>query len=277
MLAELRLRSRPGLLAAAAVLVMSLAVPGPGTGRRARSGPGYRLPTATSFEQSITRIEALPYLPAAFRPVLLHSFDEAPLTGEAGLHPGHRPAVLVVHGFNTHGDLSVIRWAAALYTDGFDVLAADQRDFAAEYSVGFGYPKWVQTFGWKESQDVLAAGTWLRRQPGVSSVGFSEGAQNAILALAQDRRHVFAAGMTFSGAADQDTQIASTGQPQGCQGDGCSYPVTDALTAAVVPPYDNANVCSVLALATRYYRTTGPAILAANRHSTPKCPSTFHC
>lgn len=205
-----------------------------------------------------------PAWPADFQPVLLHSLDGTPLTGELALHPGQHPGVLVVHGFNTHGNLSVIRWAAMLAANGFDVLAADQRDYSAEYSGGYGYPNNLQTFGWKESQDVLAAGEYLRQQPGVTSVGvvgFSEGGQNTVLALAQDTHHVFSAGLTFSGPADQNTQIYSTRQPDTCSPPDCDYPVTDALVALVVPPYTNASVCSVLGEAATYYHTTGQAIL----------------
>jgi len=156
-----------------------------------------------------------------------------------------------VHGFNTHGYASVIRWAALLYARGYNVLAADQRDFYFESQAGFGNPNWLQTFGWKESQDVLAAGQYLKAQPGVNAVGvvgFSEGAQNTVLALAQDPGHVFAAGLTFSAPADQNTQISTN-------------PVaTDALVALVTPKETSA--CGALADAAAYYGTTGFDILA---------------
>jgi hypothetical protein len=118
-----------------------------------------------------------PAWPAAFTQVLFHSADGAPLIGMLALHPGPHPAIVVVHGFNTHGYASVIRWAALLYARGYDVLAADQRDFFFESQAGYGYPDWLQTFGWKESQDVLAAGRYLAAQPSVTQVGvvgFSE-------------------------------------------------------------------------------------------------------
>ena len=130
-----------------------------------------------------------PAWPAAFRQVVIHSADGAPLLGEVALHPGRHPGVLVVHGFNTHGIASVVRWAAMLSANGYDVAAFDQRDFSFEYRQGYGSPDWLQTFGWKESQDVLAAGRYLAAQTGVRSVGilgFSEGAQNTILALSLD-------------------------------------------------------------------------------------------
>jgi dienelactone hydrolase len=195
-----------------------------------------------------------PAWPAGFQQVLLHSGDGAPLFGMLGLHPGSHPAALVVHGFNTHGYASVTRWAALLYARGYDVLAADQRDFSLESQAGYGNPDWLQTFGWKESEDVLAAGRYLAAQPGVASVGvvgFSEGAQNTVLALALDqaaKRHVFASGLTFSGPADQNTQLAS------------NIAASDALVALVTP--NETTACGALADAAAYYGTTGFDILS---------------
>jgi len=115
---------------------------------------------------------------------------------------------------------------------------------------------------------VLAAGRYLAAQPSVSSigvVGFSEGAQNTILALSLDARSdspVFEAGLTFSAPADQDTQIYSTAVPAGCRTPECTYPATDALAELVVPPYANADVCSILGRAATYYGTDGFSILS---------------
>jgi dienelactone hydrolase len=192
-----------------------------------------------------------PSWPAAFSQVLFHSADGAPLFGMLALHPGSHPAVVVAHGFNTHGYASVIRWAALLYASGYDVLAADQRDFFFESQAGYGYPDWLQTFGWKESQDVLAAGTYLAAQPGTAAigvVGFSEGAQNTVLALAQDSKRVFSAGLTFSGPADQNTQIST------------NPAATDALVALVTPSETSA--CGALSDAATYYGTSVFDILA---------------
>jgi dienelactone hydrolase len=195
-----------------------------------------------------------PAWPAGFTQVLFTSGDGAPLFGMLALHPGQHPGIVVVHGFNTHGYASVIRWAAMLYARGYDVLAADQRDFFFESQAGYGYPNWLQTFGWRESEDVYAAGRYLDSQPGVTAVGamgFSEGAQNTVLALALDQAahtHVFSAGLTFSGPADQNTQIAT------------NPTATDALVALVTPHETSA--CGALADAAAYYGTTGFAILA---------------
>src|SRR6202007_3312983 len=82
----------------------------------------------------------------------------------------------------------------------------------------------------------------------VGVVGFSEGAQNTLLALAQDTGHVFATGLTFSGPADQNTQIST------------NPAATDALVAVVTP--DETTACGALADAAAYYGTTGQDILA---------------
>ena len=206
-----------------------------------------------------------PEWPAWFHQVQFTSADGAPLLGQLATHPGSAPGVVVVHGFNTHGYASVIRWAAMLYANGYNVLAADQRDFSFENDAGLGYPSWQQTFGWKESEDVVAAGRYLAAQRGtkdIGLVGYSEGGQTTVLALALDAGRMFKAAIQFSGPADQDTQIYSTAVPAGCATPLCTYPVTDALVQLVVPPYDNADVCVALQRAGTLYGTDGFGILS---------------
>lgn|GEM_PF-2245539 len=210
-----------------------------------------------------------PDWPATFQYVRYFSGDGAPLRARLALHPGFHSGVVVVHGFNTNGKESVIRWAAMLYANGYNVLASDQRDFKDEYANGDGYPAWRQSFGWKESTDVLAAGQFLKSQPGVTSVGafgFSLGAQDTVLAMALDPLgQVFGAGLAFSGPGDQNAQIYSTAEPPGCQPPSCTYPATNALVALVVPPYGAGGKydepCEVLVDAGELYGTTPAAIL----------------
>lgn len=221
------------------------------------------LPAQDYTTGSIPGSPDAPNFPSGFNDVELHSADGAPFFAQVVLHAGQHPGIVVVHGFNTHGKQSVVRWAAMLAANGYNVIAADQRDFAEEYQAGKGYPTWRQTYGWKEAQDIVAAGQYLAAQPGVTSVGivgFSEGAQDTVLAMA--RSHVFAAGITFSGPADQDTQQYSTAAPPNCSSPNCSYPATDALVAAVVPPYTYTNTCDVLAGAAKLYGVDGFGILA---------------
>lgn len=207
-----------------------------------------------------------PEWPASFAAVTFSSADGAPLFGRLALHPGRHPGVVVVHGFNTNAKESVIRWAAMLYANGYNVLAADQRSFRASYNANpqaaLAQP---QTFGWKESEDVLAAGRLLAGQAGVTSlglVGFSLGGQDTVLALARDQEGIFDAGLNFSGPADQNTQIYSTAVPPGCSTPSCTYPATQALVILVVPPHDTGNPCTVLSRAATAYSSDPFSILA---------------
>jgi len=81
------------------------------------------------------------------------------------------------------------------------------------------------------------------------------------LALAQ-MTTLFAAGLTFSGPADQDTQIYTSAVPPNCRTPACTYPGTDALILLVVPPYHYDDPCSVLNFAASYYGTDPFAILS---------------
>jgi dienelactone hydrolase len=205
-----------------------------------------------------------PAFPPPFRQVVLTSPDGAKFFAWVAMHPGARPGIEVVPGFNTHSSRSVVRWAAMLSANGYDVIAADQRDFSFEYTAGYGYPSYPQTFGWKESQDVVTAGRYLASQEGVTGlgiVGFSEGGQNTVLAMAE-APGLYQAGLTFSGPSTQDTQVYSTAVPSNCTTPACTYPATDGLVAAVVPPYDDASVCTALSYAASWYHTTGFGILA---------------
>ena len=149
----------------------------------------------------------------------------------------------------------MIRWAALLYARGYDVLAADQRDFFFESQAGYGYPNWLQTFGWKESQDVLAAGTYLAAQPGTAAigvVGIQRGrAEHGARTRAGQRKRVFQAGLTFSGPADQNTQISDESDRR-----------TDALVALVDRRSETSKACGALADAAAYYNTSVFSILA---------------
>jgi dienelactone hydrolase len=208
-----------------------------------------------------------PPWPPSFVSQTIISSDGAKLQGMVALHPGFHPGIVVVHGFNTNAKESVIRWAAMLAANGYDVAAFDQRDFAAEYNADATHSslKTPQSFGFKEAEDVLTAGAWLKGQTGVTSVGvvgFSEGAQNTVLAVSRDTAHVFDAAITFSAPADQDSQIYSTAVPSNCQTPNCTYPVTDALINVVVPPDTYNDPCKVLADAATAYHTTSYQILA---------------
>ena len=210
-----------------------------------------------------------PAWPPAFKTVSFPSLDGAPLVGWLARQMVSAPGIVVVHGFNSNGDDSVIRWAAMLAKNGYNVLTLDLRGFPPYRSGGRAYPH-VQTLGWKEAEDVLAAGRYLKAQRGVSSVGvvgWSFGGQETVLALALDGllppgHRVFRAGLNFSGPADQNTQIYSTAAPPGCQTPFCTFPVTSALLVLVVPPNTYTDPCKVLVDASTFYKTDPYTIMS---------------
>ncbi len=224
-----------------------------------------------------------PDWPASFKEVVLTSARRgASSRAASSLRPGTHPGVVVVHGFNTNGKESVIRWAAMLARNGYNVLAADQRDFKAEYDAGYGYPGPASdASGWKESEDVLAAGRYLasaagrelgrrhRVQPGRAGHRARAGARRR---AAQKSRRVFSAGLNFSGPADQASQISSNGRAGRLRDTGRARtrrrahwsPWSSRRTPTTDP-------CKVLGDAATYYGTTASRFSAARTRSTARC------
>ncbi|WP_157965672.1 cell wall-binding repeat-containing protein [Euzebya rosea] len=149
--------------------------------------------------------------PATFDRIQLTSADGTPLHAMISIVPG-APGIVVAQGFNTNGKHSIVRYAAFLRANGYSVIAPDHRDMGREWVRGGSWhpsgERRGQTIGWKEGQDFLAAAQELhdRGVPAIGMLGFSEGAQNTLLALAEDHHGVIDAVMTFSGPADQATQ-----------------------------------------------------------------------
>ncbi|MDX1622162.1 MAG: hypothetical protein R3320_14290, partial [Nitriliruptorales bacterium] len=149
--------------------------------------------------------------PEEFELIEMTSYDGTPLHAFVSIVPG-APGVVVMHGFNTNGKYSIVRYAAFLRANGFSVIAPDHRDMGREWERGGSWhpsgERRGQTIGWKESEDLLVAAEELQRR-GVAEIGvlgFSEGAQNTILALGKDHDGVIDTALTFSGPADQATQ-----------------------------------------------------------------------
>jgi PKD repeat protein len=146
--------------------------------------------------------------PDGFELIELESHDGTPLHAFAALRPG-APGIVVMHGFNTNGKHSIVRYAAFLYANGYSVIAPDHRDMGREWARGGSYhpdgSRHGQTLGWKEAQDLLTAAEWLAANgtAEIGLLGFSEGAQNTILALGIDHQRIIDTALTFSAPADQ--------------------------------------------------------------------------
>ena len=174
--------------------------------------------------------------PDGFELIELESYDGTPLHAFAALRPG-APGIVVMHGFNTNGKYSIVRYAAFLYANGYSVIAPDHRDMGREWVRGGSWhpdgTRHGQTLGWKEAQDLLVAAQWLDANGTIliGVLGFSEGAQNTMLALGIDHDGIIDAALTFSGPADQKTLAQRNAQ------------TTSALLTTVV---NNPDLCGYL-------------------------------
>lgn len=128
--------------------------------------------------------------PSCFEPVILQSQDGTPVCGLLALQPGtrQRPAIIFVHGLfsnkNTYGLLSLA--TRAFYDWGFQVLALDLRNFGDSSRFSEAPTSW----GFRESDDVLAAADYLTTIEQVSTVGacgMSMGAASVLLAASRSR------------------------------------------------------------------------------------------
>ncbi len=125
-----------------------------------------------------------PY-PEVFEPVMVESPDGTPICGLLAMQPGEgeRPGVILVHGFFGSKNSYYIQALAlrAYFGWGFHVFAIDLRNFGDSSRFSDAPTSW----GYRESDDILAAAGYLDTMPRVSTVGVcgvSMGATAAILA-----------------------------------------------------------------------------------------------
>src|SRR5207247_5947169 len=101
-----------------------------------------------------------------------HVFEGADgehIAASVGLHDeGGRPGLIVAHGLFSSRRFDYVRQIAvrAFYEWGFNVLAVDLRSFGLTNLTSQA----PTTVGWKEGQDIVAAGRYLK-QLGATTVG----------------------------------------------------------------------------------------------------------
>ena len=150
----------------------------------------YRLieafPTALNEVRSMAGF-VYPY-PKAFEPVIVESRDGTPLSGVLAMQPGNaeKPALLFVHGlFGSKNSFSIQALALrAYYCWGFHVCAMDLRNFGDSGRFSEAPTSW----GYRESDDVLAVAEYLESMARVTTVGVysvSMGAASALVAASR--------------------------------------------------------------------------------------------
>jgi predicted alpha/beta-fold hydrolase len=118
--------------------------------------------------------------PAQFADQVVPGADGEPLGATIGLHPEPRPGLVVCHGAFSTRRFDYVRQIAvrAFYDWGFNVAAIDLRSFGLTELIGQA----VNTGGWKEGEDVLAAASYLREagSTSVGALGISLGASSVL-------------------------------------------------------------------------------------------------
>lgn len=160
-----------------------------------------------------------PY-PDVFEPVMLDSQDGTPLYGMLAMQQGESrlPALVFVHGlFGSKNSFNMLSLAVRAYYDwGFHVFALDLRNHgdSARFSEA------PTTWGFRESDDILAAAGYLYSLDRVSTVGVcgvSMGAASSLLAAARSRLDGSLSGgvLAINGYADADriTRHVSAREP----------------------------------------------------------------
>jgi predicted alpha/beta-fold hydrolase len=130
-----------------------------------------------------------PY-PGAFEPVVVESHDGTPICGVLAMQPdtSERPAIIFVHGlFSSKNSYEIHALALRAYYEwGFHVFAMDLRNFGDSSRFSEAPTSW----GYRESEDILAVAEYLEAVHRVSTVGvcgISMGAGSALIAAGSSR------------------------------------------------------------------------------------------
>ncbi len=150
--------------------------------------------------------------PDVFEPVTVESADGTPVCGLVAMQPDsdERPALVVAHGlFGSKNSYGLQMLALKAFFDwGFHVFALDLRNFgdSSRFSVA------PTTWGYRESDDILAAAEYMLSTNRVSTVGVcgvSMGASAALLAAGRSKMDRPLAGgvVALNGYADAQRAV----------------------------------------------------------------------
>jgi len=106
--------------------------------------------------------------PSQFRDLNFSGADGVPIAATVAIHDRPRPALIVVHGLFSTNMFDYVReiGVRAFYDWGFNVAAVDLRSFGRTDLLSDA----PSTAGWKEGEDIICAGHFLK-QLGSTSVG----------------------------------------------------------------------------------------------------------
>jgi predicted alpha/beta-fold hydrolase len=147
--------------------------------------------------------------PSQFRHVNFPGADGVPIAATLALHESERPGLIVVHGLFSTNMFDYVREIAvrAYYDWGFNVAAVDLRSFGLTEMMSDA----PSTGGWKEGEDIVEAGRWLKSlgSTSVGALGISLGGSSVLNAASAEGSEEALEGGILAVCAPSDTHLAA--------------------------------------------------------------------
>ena len=206
--------------------------------------------------------------PSQFRHVNFHGADGVPIAATLALHESERPGLVVVHGLFSTNMFDYVREIAvrAYYDWGFNVAAVDLRSFGLTDMMSDA----PSTGGWKEGEDIVAAGRWLKElgSTSVGALGISLGGSSVLNASYGEGAEEALDGGILSVCAPSDTHLAAARLSRKVGVRHPAYPMTKFFQALLVakvrtgrwPDHIRGLVEPVEAISAPYYGVTAEEI-----------------
>jgi predicted alpha/beta-fold hydrolase len=206
--------------------------------------------------------------PSQFRHVNFHGADGVPIAATLALHESERPGLIVVHGlFSTHMFDYVREIAVRAYYDwGFNVAAVDLRSFGLTDMMSDA----PSTGGWKEGEDIVEAGRWLRGlgSTSVGALGISLGGASVLSASHLEGAEEALAGGILAVCGPSDTRRAAERLSRDVPISHPAYPMSKFFGAMLVakvrsgrwPDHIRGLVEPIEAISAPYYEVTADEI-----------------
>ena len=206
--------------------------------------------------------------PSQFRHVNFHGADGVPISATLALHEGERPGLIVVHGLFSTSMFDYVREIAvrAFYDWGFNVAAVDLRSFGLTDMMSDA----PSTGGWKEGEDIVAAGRWMLALGSTSAgaLGISLGGSSVLNAASVEGAEEALSGGILAVCAPSDTRRAAERLSRQVPFRHPAYPMTKFFQALLVskvrngrwPDHIRGLVEPIEAISAPYYGVTADEI-----------------
>ena len=206
--------------------------------------------------------------PSQFRHVNFHGADGVPIAATLALHESERPGLVVVHGLFSTNMFDYVREIAvrAYYDWGFNVAAVDLRSFGLTDMMSDA----PSTGGWKEGEDIVEAGRWLKGlgSTSVGALGISLGGSSVLNASYLEGAEEALDGGILAICAPSDTFKAAERLSRDVPVSHPAYPMTKFFQALLVakvrngrwPDHIRGLVEPIEAISSPYYGVTAEEI-----------------